>query len=52
MHKRRKLYMILLPIPKQMKEENGTYMLRLDAMIVMDGTCPQDVLVYAQQLRE
>lgn len=52
MHKRRKLYMILLPIPKQMKEEKGTYMLRLDAMIVMDGTCPQDVLVYAQQLRE
>lgn len=44
--------MILLPLPKQMEENEGTLMLRMDTMITMDGSCPQGAIVYARQLKE
>lgn len=44
--------MILLPLPKQMEEKEGSLMLRMDTMIVMDVSCPQGTYVYARQLKE
>lgn len=44
--------MILLPLPKKMEEKEGTLLLSLDAMIVMDGSCPADAAVYAGLLQE
>ncbi len=44
--------MILLPLPKQIEEKEGTLMLKADTMIVMDGSCPQETRVYAGQLKE
>ena len=44
--------MILLPLPKQMEEKEGSLMLRMDTMIVMDASCPQKTIVYARQLKE
>ena len=44
--------MILLPLPKQMEEKEGNFMLRMDTMIVMDASCPQGTIVYARQLKE
>ena len=46
------LTMILLPLPKQMEEKEGSLMLRMDTMIVMDASCPQGTYVYARQLKE
>lgn len=44
--------MILLPLPKQMEEKEGTLMLGMSTMIVMDASCPQGANVYARQLKE
>lgn len=44
--------MILLPLPKHMEEREGTLMLRMNTMIVMDASCPQGARVYAGQLQE
>lgn len=44
--------MILLPLPKHMEEREGTLMLGMNTMIVMDASCPQGARVYAGQLQE
>lgn len=44
--------MILLPLPKKMEEQEGTLMLRMNTMIVMDMSCPQGANVYAKLLKE
>lgn len=44
--------MFLLPLPKQMEEKEGTLMLKMSTMIVIDSSCPQGVYVYAKQLKE
>ena len=33
--------MILLPIPKKVEEKEGSLMLRMNTMIMMDQSCPQ-----------
>lgn len=44
--------MILLPLPKQVEENESALMLKMDTMIVIDGSCPQGAYVYAKQLKE
>lgn len=44
--------MILLPMPKQLEEKEGTLMLRMSTMIEIDPSCPQGAYVYAKQLKE
>ena len=44
--------MILLPLPKQVEEKEGTLMLGMSTMIVMDASCPQGARIYAGQLKE
>ena len=44
--------MILLPIPKKVEEKEGSLMLRMNTMIMMDQSCPQGARVYAGQLKE
>ena len=44
--------MILLPLPKQMTEKEGSLMLGMSTMIVMDAACPRGAAVYAGQLKE
>lgn len=44
--------MILLPLPKQINEKEGSFILRMDTMVIMDASCPQGVIVYARQLKE
>lgn len=44
--------MILLPLPKQLKEKEGNLMLGMSTMIVMDADCPRGAAVYAGQLKE
>ncbi len=44
--------MILLPLPRQMEEKEGTLMLGMGTMIVMDASCPHGARVYAGQLKE
>lgn len=39
--------MILLPLPKQVEEKEGTLMLGMSTMIVMDASCPQGARIYA-----
>lgn len=44
--------MILLPLPKSITEQEGSMPLHLGTMIVLDGSCPEGVLVYARMLQE
>lgn len=44
--------MILLPLPEKVKEKEGTLLLSLDAMIVMESGCPFETAVYAGLLAE
>lgn len=44
--------MILLPLPKHMEEKEGSLMLKMDTMIVIDASCPQGAYIYAKLLKE
>lgn len=44
--------MILLPLPKQMEEKEGTLMLEMSTMIVADTSCPQGIYTYAKMLKD
>ncbi len=44
--------MILLPQPKKMTTNEGSLMLNLGTMIVIDTTCPAGAQVYARMLKE
>lgn len=44
--------MILLPLPKKVEEQEGTFAIRLTTMIMMDNTCAANARVYARMLQE
>lgn len=44
--------MILLPLPKKVQEQSGSFSIRLTTMIMMDNTCEADARVYARLLQE
>ncbi len=44
--------MILLPVPKHVSEGNGSLLVSMDAMIMMDASCPRGTEVYARMLKE
>ena len=44
--------MILLPIPKKVAEKEGSMVLRVSTMVVMEPACSRGAYVYAKQLKD
>ncbi len=44
--------MILLPLPKHMEEKEGNLLLGMDAMIVLDASCPFEARLCGEQLQK
>ena len=44
--------MILLPVPKHVKEGNAEFLIRKGCMIVIDEWCTQSAFTYAKLLQE